>query len=171
MTTSATPPATDAPPVKRKWVTAPPFKKGVSGNPKGGPIKQLPKHGLELIEELASHGVKIETIARACGMYKDTLVARMREKPEVREAYENGRAKLHDELVNTLLKKAKDGDTVSLLFSLKAMFGMRDQGPEPGAETRPQVIVNLPGAAPMEKWTVVEGESSTLRLPQEVARG
>lgn len=131
---------------------APPFQKGQSGNPAGGKRKQLPKHGHELIVELASRGVRRDTIARACGMCAPTFARLMQDDPTVAEAFETGRAKLHDELVGVLVNKAKDGDTVSLLFSLKALFGFRDQGPEPGAETRPQVIINLPGALPMEAF-------------------
>lgn len=149
---------------------APPFPKGISGNPAGGKRKTLPKHGLATITELAARGVRVDTIARSVGMCGKTFQRLKADDPAVSEAYEAGRAQLHDELVDILVNKARAGDTISLLFSLKSIFGFRDQGPEAG-EAGVHVHITLPGALPPEAYQrqVIE-EGAVARVP-EVIRG
>ena len=54
-------------------------------------------------------------------------------------------------LVGKLFEKAMGGDTIALIFSLKAFFQVRENSEVP-PESRPHVVINLPGASPLSKY-------------------
>lgn len=137
------------------------YKPGQSGNPAGRRKKPLPRHGLELIEQLAAKGCREIDIGRAVGMSPPTWIDRKNTCPEIQAAFDSGRQRLHDELVNVLVTKAKKGDVVPLLFALKTLFNYREDAPPP--EMRAQVVINLQAAMPAERYTadaidVTEGD-------------
>ena len=68
----------------------------------------------------------------------------------VRNALARGRAKQHDYLAGALMDQAHKGP-IAAIFLLKSRFGYRDGG-EADSESRPQVIINLPGALPPSRY-------------------
>ena len=79
--------------------------------------------GLQIVEELASRGCSVVTIAAAIGVNKETFLHIRRRDPAVEEAFENGRAKEHDRLVANLNTAAASGNVVASIFLLRARHG------------------------------------------------
>ena len=90
--------------------------------------------------------------ATQLGTSRRTLSRILRENERAAVAWEFGRSELLDELLDKLITKARRGDTVSVLFALKSIFGFRDHGPAEGEERAPSVVINLPGAVSREEW-------------------
>lgn len=122
------------------------FKPGQSGNPAGGKKLTVPASALPIITKLAAKGVRQRDIGRAIGVSQQVWNRQREAQPEVADALAAGQQKMHDALVHKLYEKAVEGDTVSLLFLLKCRFGYRE-GDELNSDSKPQVIINLPGAA------------------------
>lgn len=112
----------------------------------------LKRHDITLATQLAAQGATLVSIAKALGVSKRTFDALRERDRRLAEAVDLGRAALQDELVSLLVKKARDGDNVALLFALKSMFGFRDRGDAPGAiaPARPAVQVNVNLPRPMD---------------------
>ena len=126
------------------------FKKGQSGNPAGPPRKTIPTRALPQITKLAARGVREKDIARAVDMAPDTWARYKDSHPEAAHAFEAGRQIMHDALVGKLYEKAMHGDTIALIFALKIFYGYRDNTEL--QELRPQVVINLPGAVPLDQY-------------------
>jgi hypothetical protein len=98
-----------------------------------------------MVAALAARGGRHEDVARRLGMGRDAW-RRIREEDErAREAFEAGRAELHEELVSKLIESARAGDKACLIFSLKALFGYRDNALVP-SEIVHNVRIELPAA-------------------------
>ena len=82
--------------------------------------------GVEMVEELASRGCHVTTIAAALGMSRDGWMACRKRQPEVEEAYQRGLAVEHDKLVAMLHEQAAAGQYVPAMFLLKARHGYRE---------------------------------------------
>jgi hypothetical protein len=134
------------------------FKKGDVGNPSGGRRKTIPASKLPLITQLAARGVREKDIGRACDMSRDTWTRYRNANPEVAAAFEAGRQVMHDALVGKLYEKAMGGDTIALIFALKCFFGYRENAEVP--ELRAQVVINLPGAAALSDYKIVEASDA-----------
>lgn len=119
---------------------------------RGRPPKQPPADAVKQIEKLAAEGATIVGIARALRTSADTLARWREEYPEIQAAIDNGRDVLHFELQNLLLQKARNGDTVALLFYLKSRFGWRE-GDQSETANRVTINFQLPGAISMEEFT------------------
>jgi hypothetical protein len=138
--------------------TAAQFKKGQSGNPRGGERKLIPTRDLATITELAARGVRQADISRALGLglSGETWRKCLSEQPEVAEAYAEGQRRMHDSLVGRLFDAAMKGAVVPNLFLLKTRFGYRE-GDEP-SELRPQITINLRGALSPEQYAAARRE-------------
>jgi hypothetical protein len=99
----------------------------------------------EKLAAMAAAGARKLDAAARLGMAVDTLRRIIRDEDAVARAWAVGRSELHEQLVSKLIEKAKDGEVVPLLFCLKSIFGYRE-GEELDAESRPAVVINLPGA-------------------------
>jgi hypothetical protein len=128
------------------------FLPGQSGNPAGRKPKTVALSKLPLISKLAARGVREKDIARhVADMSEATWIAYKRDHPEVVAAVDAGRQVMHDALIGKMFESAMSGDQRAGEFILRAVFGYRDQGDPPG-EVRPQVIINLPGAATLDQY-------------------
>jgi hypothetical protein len=67
---------------------------------------------------------------------------------------------MHDALVGKLYEKAMRGQDVPILFLLKTVFGYAEGAPL--GDARPQVIINLPAAVPLEQYRTIEGQMTNL---------
>jgi predicted DNA-binding protein (UPF0251 family) len=99
-----------------------------------------------------ARGLRLEDAAARLGTSRRTLGRALTEDHRAAEAWALGRAELHEELVSKLIEKAKGGDTVSLLFSLKTLFGYREGEPLDGGEQRSLVTINVPAALPPDAY-------------------
>lgn len=96
---------------------------------------------LAAVEELAAVGASKSAVAARLGFHREAFDNRA----DLREAFERGAAALEIELAARLLEKARSGDTIAVLFSLKGRFGWRDSGPSPETAPAPQsVVIHLP---------------------------
>ena len=141
------------------------FKSSNRANPSGRPQKEVATRDLPVITKLAAKGVREKDIARAVGVSEPTWLRIKRDCPEVVAALDAGRQVMHDALVGKLYEKAMRGQDVPILFLLKTVFGYAE-GTALG-DARPQVIINLPSAVPMEQYRTIEGEAA-MNLPATV---
>ena len=114
---------------------------------------------------MAAAGARRQDAAARLGMAVDTLRRIFRDDESAARAWDVGRSELHQKLVSKLIEKAKEGDTVPLLFCLKSIFGYRE-GEELDAESRPAVVINLPGAVSPAEYEKLVG-SNRVRVPEE----
>lgn len=82
--------------------------------------------GIKIIEAMSAKGCHQETIAKVLRISHDTLLACRRRQPEVQAALERGMAVQHDELVEILMKQARQGQFVPAMFLLKTRFGYKE---------------------------------------------
>ncbi len=127
------------------------FAKGTSGNPNGPPRILVPQRDLHVVEELAAKGCREKDIARGLGMAQHTWTKCLHEQPEVKDAFDQGRQRLHDSLVNRLVQLALKGNVACLIYATKVLLGYKESDGSP--DQRPIVNINLPGAAAsLEEW-------------------
>jgi urease gamma subunit len=81
---------------------------------------------IEYIKRLASV-LNQEQIAGVFGVSGETLRRRKKEDPRIEVAIQQGKAEAVATVGTALLKKARDGDTISQIFYLKAQGGWRDR--------------------------------------------
>ena len=109
------------------------------------PKRRLSSHDYLTISAMAARGFRERDIARRLGMAPDTW-RRVRDRdPQALEAFEAGRSELHDELISKLLEKAREGQVACLIFSLKILFGYRENQPIEVEHTH-NVRIELPAA-------------------------
>ncbi len=145
-TATTPPPAAVTAPAESTAVAAPVVALTRDESRPGCPMVATPA-GVELIRRLAVDNSN-NGIAEALGIARDTLRELRRRQPEVQQAIDAGRAVDERELVSALKRKAVGGDTIALLFLLKARHGWRE-----GTERDPDgplvaVQINLPAPAP-----------------------
>jgi hypothetical protein len=121
--------------------------------PVGRPRTEPTEADVKQIELWAREGLPIVQMARGLGVAVDTMKRWRTDHPLVDEALEAGREQLHHVLRSKLIEKALAGDTVSLLFALKCMFGWRE-GDRAETGNRVSITFNLPGAKKPEQFTV-----------------
>src|SRR5438552_16438132 len=102
------------------------FLPGNRANPNGRPRKSIAKRDLDVITKLGARGCREKDIARAVGVSEPTWMRIKSTDTDVLAALNAGRQLMHDALVNKLFEKAMNGDTIALIFSLKAFFAYRD---------------------------------------------
>ena len=100
----------------------------------------------------AAAGARLDDAAARLGTSRRSLHRLFQNDERAAQAWAFGRAELHEVLVSKLIEKAKNGDTVSILFALKTLFGYREGEPIDGGEQRSLVTINLPGALAPEQW-------------------
>jgi hypothetical protein len=116
------------------------------------------------VRTLAARGASKAGIASALRVSRDVLARWFEERPELAQAYEHGRARVETRLVSKLLEKALAGDTVSLLFALKCMYGWRE-GDGGEQANRVSITFTLPGALTRDQWAQVIEQEATRDCP------
>lgn len=131
---------------------------------KEGPSTELTLQGYELVEQLASRGLSVSTIAKALGLSVEMFRRIRATDDRAREALEIGTAIEHDMLVGKLHEAAMRGEIVAIIFALKSRHGYRDSTPViRESESRVQVSIQLPGALTKEQYKqVIDGSAKVI---------
>lgn len=109
--------------------------------------------GLGIVEQLASRGCSVVTIAAALGVNKETFVHMRRRDPAVEEAFENGRAKEHDRLVANLNTAAASGNVVASIFLLRARHGYQSgEGVDVNVNVQTGGVLVVPAEMTVEQY-------------------
>jgi hypothetical protein len=109
--------------------------------------------GIAMVEELASRGCSVVTIAAALGMSRDTLRACRVRQPDVDEAYQRGLAREQDHLVGNLRRLADDGNVVANIFLLKGKHGWREgDAPEVNLNVNTGGVLLMPAKQSVEEF-------------------
>ncbi len=114
-------------------------------NGTGHPRADITSEGAAIVQRMAASAHSLATIGSALGLSRRTLGEAMERQPEVREAFEAGRAALETELASALLDKARNGNLVATIFLLKAMCGWKEGEPRDGTP-KVAIQINLPPA-------------------------
>jgi IS30 family transposase len=92
----------------------------------GGPIPRvLTNEEMAQVEALAAY-LNNDQIADYLGIGRTTLHEIMKRQPEVSEHYKRGKAKAIGSIAQSLVQKARDGDTTSAIFYLKTQAGWKE---------------------------------------------
>lgn len=106
-------------------MTSKPQSSAAKPNKGGRPPKKLTASQVDKVEALSSV-LTVSQIADYFSMSENTFTAVRERQPEVSEAYKRGKAKAIKDIANSLLTKARDGDTASIIFYLKTQAGWRE---------------------------------------------
>lgn len=96
---------------------------------------------LKKVEGLAARGLSRENIAKALGISEDTLSRRRKENHGIDEAIAKGRALGEATIADALFEKAKKGNTVAMIFFLKARCGWKETDKQEIEVNQPVQIV------------------------------
>lgn len=89
------------------------------------PEKTLTDEQRAEVETLAAV-LNAEQIADYFGIGRTTFFAIMQRDPDVSERYKRGKAKAIGSIAKSLLTKAREGDTASMIFFLKTQAGWKE---------------------------------------------
>ncbi len=123
----------------------PKYLPGQSGNLKGGPRKMIPASALPMITKMLAEGKRERRVALALKMSVPTWIQRKKDQPEVADAVALGQEMLFERIVGNLLSQAKKGNVIAGIYLSKVLLGLREN--DDPSESRPQITINLPGAA------------------------
>src|SRR5262245_5098668 len=132
---------------------------------------RLREDQLLMIAAMYGAGARHKDVARRLGIHDTRWKLTIETDPRAADAMEAGRSELHEELMGLLLSKAKAGNVPCLLFSLKVLFGYRENNPLP-VEIDARVKIELPGALTPEVYEAevreVEGAKLAIAAEAEV---
>ncbi len=137
-----------------------------NGKPLGRPLKVAPADADMRAEKAAADGSSIAGIASTFGVSKEVFTRWLEERPALKEAIDRGRERERHVLHSGLVKAAKKGNIVAMMFLLKARHGYRegDQGEQ---ANRVSITFSLPGAMKPEQFTIENDPNPTAqRLPK-----
>lgn len=132
----------------------------VPGTGRAGAPTRLTGTGIERVEALAATGLRQVSIAALLGLGRDAFESALEHQPEVRAAFERGRAALEQELATMLVAHARKGNIAATIFSLKNIANWSDGGIR--GEQAPAVAVQInipPGMSEDEFRRIVEGKA------------
>ena len=102
---------------------------------------------LRMVEEMAGRGAKLDDIACVI-VFSPRTLDRWLKHDDVKLAYKRGKALAVDDVSRKLYQKALDGDTVAMIFYLKAQAGWSDKQSEQPQEM-PDVQIYMPKREPV----------------------
>lgn len=91
----------------------------------GRPFKTLTPAQIAEVETLAAV-LTVGQMADYFGIGRTTFFAIMEREPQVAERYKKGKARAIGAIAQSLISKARGGDTTSMIFYLKTQAGWRE---------------------------------------------
>lgn len=91
----------------------------------GRPLIELTDEQRAEVETLAAV-LNAEQIADYFGVGRTTFFAIMERDPDISERYKRGKAKAIGSVAKSLITKAREGDTASMIFFLKTQAGWKE---------------------------------------------
>ena len=132
------------------------------GNKEFGARRKLTADEIDQLRRLAGL-LNVDQVAAYFGISKDNFGAMCREDPEIMDVYQQGRARTIGRVAQTLVQKALDGDTQSLMFYLKTQGRWTEK-----LDVEVKGEVTLASALrEMAKTKVIDGESSEVGQIEE----
>ena len=129
----------------------------------GRPRKEPPADAAEVIRQSTATGASKKGVAMALGTNDVTLTRWLDENPALHDAFTEGREKerqiLHNVLYTAATTQSDKGGLIAAMFLLKARHGYQE-GQQEGQANRVSVTFNIPGAMPLDKYTVIENGSN-----------
>jgi hypothetical protein len=117
--------------------------------------RDLTDEDLTAIALVAAAGGRHADVAARLGVHKTTWNEIRKRDERAERAFERGRSELHQVLVGKLLERAKAGEVVPLLFSLKSIFSYTEGEPRDAEDARPLVTITLPAPMSPEQYARV----------------
>ncbi|MDH3667017.1 MAG: hypothetical protein OEN23_08825 [Paracoccaceae bacterium] len=108
--------------------------------------------GREVVEKMLANGCSRATVAATLGISETALANAATRDPDLSASIERGDGALETELVGHLLAHAREGNVTAAIFLLKAKRHFRDSTPVEPKTDRPNITINLPGAASPEDY-------------------
>ncbi|WP_147303801.1 hypothetical protein [Parvularcula marina] len=106
----------------------------------GGHTRRVGARGVSVVEDMARNGCSETSIAKKLRVATSTFREIKRRQPEVLEALERGYSAMEDELVDLLMRRARDpshkGGVTAAIFLLKARRGYE------GTKTPAHITIN-----------------------------
>lgn len=137
----------------------------------GGAKKPLepPKNAAELIQKACENGCTILQIANALDVSMQTLRRWREERPDIEQAFQQGRAIEHDRLVGALFEQAVNkSNTTAAIFLLKARHGYVEGVPL--VQNSVSVNFTLPGAMTPEQYVKTLTIEAQIVQPEQAQR-
>ena len=100
-----------------------------------------------VVRNMRANGCAQATIAAALGMPAATFRDVLDRDDALAEAYGEGNARMHDELIGILMQQARDGYAPAAMFLLKASHGYRENTPVQSTDKRTVNILIPPAAS------------------------
>ena len=106
------------------------------------------------IEAAAAYSLNHKQLAAVLGVHRNTIVNRMREDEEYREAYERGKGRAESEILQLLYDSARNGNVKAQIFLAQSILGLsgRETVRHEG-EVSAKYVVELPAESPsLDSW-------------------
>lgn len=100
----------------------------------------------EIVCNMRAQGCAIATIAAKLEMPTSTFRDVMERDDDLKSAFDQGTAEMHDELVNLLMVQAREGYAPAAMFLLKASHGYRENTPVRSTDKQTVNIIIPPAA-------------------------
>lgn len=142
----------------------------------GRPFKILTPVQIAEVETLAAV-LTVGQMADYLGIGRTTFFSIMDRDPEVAERYKKGKARAIGAIAQSLIAKARAGDTTSMIFYLKTQGGWRErvhletfEGERPVADAEAEIdLSGMSDGALLELSVAVEARDARLRRASEDA--
>ena len=137
--------------------------------PSGRPRKEPPADAEQAIRAACAIGSSKAGVAMALGVNPDVLDRWMDERPDLKQAFDEGRETerktLHSVLYEADTKGTGKDALIAAMFLLKSRHGYRE-GDQESQGNRVSVTFNIPGAQPLSQFMTIEHEHNrTQSLP------
>lgn len=131
----------------------------------GRPRRLIPVDADKRAENVAANGASIGGIASSFGVGTEVFKRWLEEQPSLKDAIDRGRERERHVLHSGLVKAAKQGNIVAMMFLLKSRHGYRE-GDQGDTANRVSITFSLPGALKPEQFTFDNAPSTQpQRLP------
>lgn len=112
-----------------------------------------PADAAELVHALAADGWSVIGVAHRMGVGKDAFNRWLEERPDLKDAFDQGREAERYALHNFLYRQAMEkGNASAAMFLLKARHGYRE-GDQSDQASSVNVTIALPGAMTLQQFT------------------